>query len=232
MAVKSAKKKKALSVDMSGVESGGRAVPDGNYTAFITECAEKEGESSGEPYLACKWKITSGKAKGATVYDNISLQPQALWRFKTMLECMEVDVPDGEMDIDTDDFMGEDHAIEIEVTNEKYKGQNKPRITGFGGAPTEGESEDSDKDDDTDKEDDDSDKEEEKPAKKNPVKAEKEEERVGKPAKIKEGSKVTFTDDDDNTVKGTVIEVDGKKAKVEDRKGNEWEIDVSDLELV
>lgn len=221
---KKGKKGGGVSVDMSGVESGGRAVADGRYKAYPVECEEKEGESSGEPYLAFKWKITSKEAKNATLYDNCSLQPQALWRLKTLLEAMDMEVPDGVMEIDPDDLIGEDHEIEIEVTNEKYKGKNVPRISGFGGAPTEGESEDKDEEEEEEEE-------EEKPTPKKKV-AGKADEKLGKSPKIKEGSKVKFTDDDDNEIKGTVTEIDGKTVKVEDKKGDEYELSIDDVELV
>ena len=90
---RSRKKKNTVSVDFEGVESGGgKPVPDGNYTAALHSVEEKEGESSGEPYLACRWKVVGGKSDGATIFDNISLQPQSLWRFRTILECLGYEV--------------------------------------------------------------------------------------------------------------------------------------------
>ena len=127
---RSRKKKNTVSVDFEGVESGGgKPVPDGNYTAAMHSVEEKEGETSGEPYLSCRWKIVGGKADGATVFDNISLQPQSLWRFRTILECLGLEVEEGPMDIDIDELVGEECGVE--VTNEEWEGKDKPRITGF-----------------------------------------------------------------------------------------------------
>lgn len=216
-------KSRTIEVDFEGVEAGGRACPDGTYEAEITSAAEEE-SSAGNAMIVAKWKITSGKGKGAVIWDNISLTPQALWRLKGLLEALEMEVPDGTMDLDLDELVGQTSTIEI--TNETYEGKQRPRITGYGSAgETEGEPEE----------------EEEKPKKKgskSTAKDEPEEEEdppvrnkksAGK-TKFKEGSKVTFEDDDGKTVKASITEIDGDSCTVEDRNGDQYEIDLSDLE--
>lgn len=236
------KKRKSVEVDFGGVESGGgRPVRDGRFTAYPVSCELKESESSGNEYLAFKWKVTSGPDKGATVFDNCSLTPQALWRLKTLLEVWGEEVPDGAMDLDPDDLTGEDKEITIEITNEKYKGKDQPRITGFGGDAEEAEEEEKpskkakvgkkpskkeEEEDDTDDADDGDaadDAEDEKPKKKDA--------KLGKPSKIKEGSTVKFEDEDGKTVRGTVTEIDGDTVKIEDKKGEEWEVPLEDVTL-
>src|SRR5271170_3613659 len=103
---KSGKKKSGVSIDFSGVESGGgRAIPDGNYTVEVTEVTEEE-SSEGNPYLKWIYKVATGSHKGARIYDNTSLQPQALWRLKTLLECFGEEVPDSSMDLDLEGLVG------------------------------------------------------------------------------------------------------------------------------
>lgn len=230
------KRKSGVEVDFGGVESGGgRPCRDGRYKAYPTSCELKESESGNE-YLKFKWKITSGPDKGAIVYDNCSLQPQALWRLKTLLEVWGEEVPDGAMELDPDDLTGEDKEIVVEIVNEKYQGKDQARITGFGGEESDEEEEEkpvkksstksSGKDSkkkDEEEEEEETEEEEEKPKKKDS--------KLGKTPKIKEGSKVQFTDDDDKVVKGTVTEIDDDTAKVEDKKGEEWEVPLESLEL-
>lgn len=241
------KKGVGISVDFKGVESGGRVLPDGKYTFVIDEVEEKEGNESGEPYLAFKLKVKDGKHKGAAVWDNASLQPQALWRLKGLLEACNVEVPDGEFEIETDDLIGEEFVGTI--LNETYQGKKKPRLISFGDEEAESEEEEEEE-------------EEEKPArgKKKPVKDEEEEEeekpaRRRKPSKdeaeeeeeeeeeendkkksskvrVKVGSKVKFEDEKGKTVKGTVTEIEEDVAKVEDARGDEWEIDIEELEII
>ncbi len=236
------KRKSGVEVDMSGVESGGgRPCRDGRWKAYPTSCEMTE-SSTGNDMLKFRWKITSGPDKGAVVWDNCSLTPQALWRLKTLMETMDMEVPDGVMEVDPDDFVGEDHEIVIEITNEKYQGKDQPRITGFGGEESEEEdpedddkptkkpkkpakNEDDDADDDDDNDDDDAD------AKKPVKKPGKSDPKVGKTPKIKEGSKVQFEDDDGKTIKGTVTEIEDDTVKIEDRKGDEWEVPLESVEL-
>lgn len=122
------KRRGGIQVDFSGVESGtSRPVPDGNYPLECVSVEEKESRD-GNPYLAWKWKVDGGPSKGATIYDNTSLQPQALWRLKGLLECMGVKA-DGKMALDTATYKGK--KVWAEVANETYQGKEKPRIANF-----------------------------------------------------------------------------------------------------
>lgn len=234
---KTSKKGKIVKVDFEGVEAGGRSCPDGVYEAEITSVTEEE-SSAGNDMLVAKWKILSGKGKGATIWDNLSLTPQALWRLKGLLEALEVEVPDGAMDLDIEELVGK--TCSIEITNEKYEGKDRPKITNYGsageGEETEEEEEEEeapkkasakkksskkiDEDEPEDEESEDE-EEEERPTKKKVTSK-----------KIKEGSKVQFEDEDGKTIKATVLEIDDDTARVEDKNGDEYELDVSDLEAI
>jgi hypothetical protein len=128
------KKRTDCTVDFSGVESGGRAVPDGEYLLEVSSIEEKE-SSEGNAYLAWKWKVADGAYKGATIYDNTSLKSTALWRLKTLLECLGVDVTNGKMALNFKDYIGK--TCLVMVANETYQGKQKPRIGEFlRGLPT------------------------------------------------------------------------------------------------
>ena len=220
---RSRKKKGMISVDFEGVESGGgRPVPDGNYNAFISKITEEEGQNSGEPYLHAVWKIQGGKCDGATIHDNISLQPQSLWRLRTILECIGYEVEDGPMDIDPADILEE--VCGIEVTNEEYEGKDRPRITGFMGADDDyEEEEDEDPEEEEDPEEDEEEEEDEAPKKKRKSRAKK-------PKKLRTGSKVKFQDEEGDYVKAVIVEIEDDTAQVEDSAGDVWEVDLSELE--
>lgn len=229
-----------LSLDFTGVESGGgRAVPDGDYIAIIDKITEEE-SSEGNPYLAWQWKITeAGEAKGARIYDNTSLQPQALWRLKSLLEVLGEEVPEGAMDLDIGDLIG--RSAKLEIANEKYQGKDRPRVTGFSPLAAESEEEDEEeekappksskkaskaRDEEEDEEEEEEDEEEEEAPKKR-----KADSKVSKSAsKFKVGQKVKFEDEDGRTVTGVITELgDEGTAEVEDRKGEAWEIPLEDL---
>ncbi len=221
---RSQKKKNMISVDFDGVESGGgMPVPDGNYTAQIVKIEQKEGESSGEPYLSCQWKISEGKLEGRKIFDNISLQPQSLWRFRTILENIGYETEDGEMEIDPADLLEEDCGIE--VVNEEYDGKDRPRITGF--LPADGVEEESEEEEEEEPEEEEEEEPEEEPKKKRGKK------KTGKAKKIRVGSKVKFEDEEGDTVKGVVTEMDDDdNIWVEDSSGDNWEVELSEVTAV
>lgn len=203
---------KKVRVDFSGVDtSSGREVPDGQYLLAVESVEEKE-SSEGNPYLAWTYKVAEGDVKGAKVWDNTSLQPQALWRLAKLLRCLGVDEIEGEMDLDLGSYIG--RQVHAEILNETYQGKRKPRVTDFlsteAGAEEEAEEE--------------VEEEEEEVAK--PVAKKK----VAKAAgpKLKVGSKVKFTDDEGDVQKGVLTEIDGDTAKI-DVKGEEWEVDASEV---
>jgi hypothetical protein len=263
---KKGSKRRTVTVDMEGVESGGKIVPDGTYEAIIESVEEKE-SSNDNPMIVVKWKLTSGKGKGGMVWDNLPLVPQALWRLKGMLEALGVEVPDGSMDLDLTELEGQECSVQI--TNENFEGKDRPKVTGYG---TGGEAEE-DADEDEDEEEEDEDEEEDKPVKKaaskkkatkkKPAKDEDEDEdedadedededesedededeeeekpvtkkkgvkgKTSKAPKFKEGQKVKFKDEDDKIIKGVVLSVDGDTIKVEDKTGDEWEIEADEV---
>jgi len=56
--------------------------------------------------------------------------------------------------------------------------------------------------------------------------------RKGLKGKVKEGSRVKFEDDEGNVVKGTVTSLDDGQATVEDKSGDEYEIDAKHLTVL
>ncbi len=131
------RKSKSIEVDFSGVDSGGgRKVPDGEYLLKVAEVESKE-SSSGNPMLVFKYKVANGPFSGATIWDNVSLTPQALWRFRTLLECFGMNPGDGKFKVDPDKYIGK--TVFVQVANETYQGKEKPRISEFisGGAASE-----------------------------------------------------------------------------------------------
>ena len=216
-------------VDFTGVESGGsRVVPDGEYTAKITEIEEKQ-SSTDNPMLVFKFKITGPKAKGSLLWDNISLLDQALFKLRAILECLKIEAPDSEMDVVHSDLIGEE--IGVSIINEIYEGKKRPKVAEYIPADsvsetTEGaehaEREESKKDEE---EDDDEDEKDSKPSKKTGKAARKS---SGKPG-LKIGQKVSFDDEDSGkTLTGKIVAIDDDEATVS-AKGEEWTIGLSEL---
>jgi hypothetical protein len=151
--VKRRAKGNVISVDFTGVKSGGATIPDGRYAAKITAVEQKEGKESGEPYLELTWEVTSKKCNGREVrFDNYSQQPQALWRLKGLLEALEIEVPDDEMEIDFDEIISDETECIIEVTGQTSPDGDKKYARVTGHAPlSDGGTVDDEGDEDDDK---------------------------------------------------------------------------------
>lgn len=239
------KSSNAIKIDFTGVETGGFDVPDGAYVLAVQVVTQKKGQETGQPYLSWEFKVDEGKYKGRKVWDNTSLQPQALWKLRNMLECMGMDVEDGEFEIDLGEFEG--LKVGAEIANEKYQGKDKPRVVGYmpeedvdsnGAEEEEAEEEkpapkakaSSKKKDEPEPEPEEEEAEEEEPEE------EKEEEKPAPAAKktvkkktveLEAGMSVTF-EDEGETHKGKVVTVGEDTVEVKVGK-DIWELDKSEV---
>lgn len=142
------KNKKEISIDLTGVETGVKAIPEGTYSVKVAEAELTESQSSGAPMLKIVFEVTEGKHKGSKLFENVSLQPQALFKLKSLLTALGYDIPEGAFDLDTADLI--DLECEVEVAHEKYEGRNRARIVEFIGEESDDEDDDSDEDEDED----------------------------------------------------------------------------------
>ncbi|UOF76989.1 hypothetical protein [Caudoviricetes sp.] len=220
-------KKAGIAVDFSDTESQA-SLPEGDFLFEVDEVEQKTSENSGNDYLSITFKVAEGEFKGKKVWHNCSLQPQALFNLRGVLEALGFEVPQGVMELDPADMIGETCGGTVQL--EVYEGKKRPRIVEFFSADELGE--------------------EEAPAKPAAKPAAKkaaepaEEEPAAKPAAKKKaakkeepeeptievGSKVTFTDDEGEELEGKVLSIDGDTATVKVGK-EEWEISLDELTL-
>lgn len=243
MVMKKRKRKgNVVTVDFTGVKAGGATIPDGRYAAKITAVEQKEGKESGEPYIELTWEVTSTKCNGREVkFDNYSLQPQALWRLKGLLEALEVEVPDGEQDIDFDEIISDETECIIEVTGQKSPDGDRvyARVTGHAllsdGGTVDDDNEDAPKERGSSKAkstSDDSD-DDEQPKRRSSKKDEEEEEEPAKVSKkVKRGATVKFKNDKNKLTKGTIESIDGDTAVVVSDEDDQYEIDIEELTVI
>lgn len=250
------KKGNVVSVDFTGVKAGGATIPDGRYKAKITAVEQEVGQASGEPYLQLTWEITSDKCNGRELrFDNYSLQPQALWRLKGMLEAMEIEVPDGEQDIDFDELISDETECIVEVTGEQSPdGKMYARVTGH--APlSDGNTVDDEEDDDkpAKRKKPREEEEEDEPPKRRSRKPEADEEDDDEPPKrrgrkdgsddeedddkpvnkkIKKHARVSFKNEKNKLTKGKIESIDGDQAVVVTADDESYEVDVEDLTVI
>jgi hypothetical protein len=234
--------KNVVSLDFTDVESGGGIpTPDGYYIGEITK-AEQEVSQNGNDMITVRWK-TNIKSN---VFDRFVLVPQSLWVLRTALECMGFDVPDGPMDFDVDDLVG--NSCGLEITNEEYEEKDQPRVTGYlpvetaeqyieesGGAPAPQDEEEEYEEEEEPEEDEEEVEEEEEeappPAKKkaSKKKASKKKAPAKKSAALRPGARVIFEDEDGEEYQGVIEGIEDDVAVVVDDEEGEWEIPVGEL---
>jgi len=135
-------KSRSIKVNFEGVETIS-VVPEGEYIASVTSVKLDESQN-GNDYLAWELAITDGKNKGKKLYHNTSLAEQSLWATKKFLENLGVEVGEGEMELELDDYV--DMEVGLVVEHETYKGRTRSRVVDS--FPAEGEaSEKGEKDD-------------------------------------------------------------------------------------
>lgn len=130
------KKRDTVKVDFTGVssEGGGRLLDEGKYTFEVKEAELTEAESSGKDMIALTLEVVedadgNDDFAGTKAWDNLSLQPQALWKLRQFMEAAGLETEDGEMDIDPSEFEG--LVVVANIIHEEYRGRTKHRIDGY-----------------------------------------------------------------------------------------------------
>lgn len=131
---------KGITVDLSGVETSATNIKEGFYLVTVDEVTLEESGNSGKPYIKFVFEVAEGDAKGFKLFHNCSLQPQALFNLKAVLQALGFEIPDQAFDLDLGELVG--LSCHVEVAHETYEGKKRPRIVDFEG----GEGEESDED--------------------------------------------------------------------------------------
>lgn len=90
-----------FNIDFNEVESFA-ALPAGEYPVIVEEVELRQSQSSENPYLNWKLKITEGEFQNRFVWMMTSMSPKAMWRLKETLDNLEVPLDDFHMVVDED----------------------------------------------------------------------------------------------------------------------------------
>lgn len=122
-----------VTIDFEGVESGGGKihVPEGDYKFEIVEIKTKKGSESGKPVLFFHLKLNSGPkgGNGKILRHSCSLQKQALWNLRNLLEACGKEVPSKPVKIDLDKLIGLEGAVS--VVDGEYDGKTTSEVATF-----------------------------------------------------------------------------------------------------
>lgn len=143
-----------VNLDLSGVEVSRKAIPEGTYAVVVNK-AELTKSREGNNMIKLEFEVTEGPHKGAKLFENCSLQPQALFKLKGVMLALGMDIPNGSFDLDTNDLVGLN--CEVEVGHETYEGKKRARILEYINPEEADEDEDEEDSDDSEEEEDDED---------------------------------------------------------------------------
>lgn len=128
MAMKSRRKGRggdSVNVDLSGVEVSRKVLPEGTYEVAVNS-AELTTSKNDKPTVKLEFGVCEGPHKGAKLFENCSLQPQALFKLKSVLMALGMEIPDGAFDLNLRDLIG--LTCGVEVGHEVYEGKKRSRI--------------------------------------------------------------------------------------------------------
>ena len=140
----------SVNVDLSGVESSRKTIPEGTYTLTVN-AANQKNSSNNNPMIVFEFEVADGPYKGVPLYENCSLQPQALFKLKSVLEALGFEIPNKAFDLNLRDLIG--LTCEVEVGHEVYEGKKRARILEYLTPDLDDEEDENDDDDEGDLED-------------------------------------------------------------------------------
>lgn len=144
MASRKKSKSKGVTVDLSGVETARKAIPEGQYIVSVNDASIETSQNDSQ-YIKFEFEVIEGSHKGAKLYHNCSLKPQALFNLKGVLEALGFTVPTKAFDLDLSELLGLE--CEVEVGHEVYEGKKRARILEFI-SPDDEDDDDEDEDED------------------------------------------------------------------------------------
>ena len=145
-----------MKVDFTGVESYQR-VSEGIHRAKISEIQEKTSQG-GDQMLQVAFEVIKGDDKGNKVFDSFVLTDKALWKFKSLLQVLNMKC-EGKVAVDLDNMIGK--VLDINVIHEEYNGVTRAKISEYTKANDSKSSVDDDDDEDEDDFDEENEDEEE-----------------------------------------------------------------------
>lgn len=188
-------KKKGLRVDFKDVETRSK-IPDGEFHVKVTDITVEDGDKA--QYLSWEFEVMDPEYKGRKVYTNTSLAPQALWNLRSLLESLGVETPDSEFELDLESY--KEMEMKVTITNEKYEGKDRPKVTDYSPLDGTAESDDdeasTDDDSETESEDEEEESSDDEDGSSDEEEASDDEEEAPPPKKDKKAKAVKYTEDE------------------------------------
>ncbi len=118
-----------IKVDFTNTTDGFNAVDKaGTYPVKVLSYEMKK-SSAGKPYIKWEMEVTTGEFKGSKLWNNTSLQPQALFGLRDFLIACGLEVPKKTIKLDLDAVIGKKVAAIVKM--KEYNGEDRPDVSGF-----------------------------------------------------------------------------------------------------
>jgi len=102
-------------------------MPPAVYDATVFNCEMKTGKDSGQPYLNWEFNIQTPGFEKRKAWYITSLQPNALWNLKSLLEAITgEEVPEGPIEFEPNDLFG--RPCKLSIKNEDYQGKTVDKV--------------------------------------------------------------------------------------------------------
>lgn len=120
-----------LEIDFSGVKDQDyQVIPEGVYNCAVYDVVIKTSKNSGKDYINWVFSIVDEcDYKGRRVFNNTSLQPQALWKLKEVLDAIGVKA-DKVVELDLNSYIGKILKVKIGITS--YNGSDTNEVEEVG----------------------------------------------------------------------------------------------------
>lgn len=116
--------------DFSKEEGGGRRprVPEGDYRVKVKEVKSDTSKEGNRMYV---WTFVGldGKLKGKEIRDYTTVTPKSLWKLRSVLEAIGIDVPKSAVRLKSRDVVGKE--LGITVNDDEYNGRVSSKIADY-----------------------------------------------------------------------------------------------------
>lgn len=116
-----------INVKLDEVEGGFALYPEGSYLVELQETSKIKKAKSGAPKISWISKILEGEFEGKLLSWDTSLQEQALWNLKSMLEVIDVEWDGDGFDLDDCTYQ----KVIVDVIVEEWEGNPRNYVRGY-----------------------------------------------------------------------------------------------------
>lgn len=121
-------------LNLAKVKTGFDPVPAGNYDVSVAKAELTTAKSSGKPMIAVQYRISEPEEhEGRILFDNFSLQPQALWKLKGFLQALEwAGIDEDGLELDPAELIGAQLTVAV-IQEPGQRDDIRNVVKGYGG---------------------------------------------------------------------------------------------------